>query len=77
MVSAESICCRTAPFPPAGTDEARAWLFHGPFSSSCAVRMLLKSGYRYVYISRKFAIKNGFIPRDAAPGHYGYSGLVK
>ncbi|KAI0807723.1 hypothetical protein C8Q74DRAFT_1228907 [Fomes fomentarius] len=40
------------------------------------VRMLLKSGYRHVYISRKFAIRNGFIPRDAAPGHYGYSGLV-
>ncbi|TBU35691.1 hypothetical protein BD311DRAFT_680177 [Dichomitus squalens] len=40
------------------------------------VRMLLKSGYRYVYISRKFAIKHEFIPRDAAPGHYGYNGLV-
>ncbi|RDX56496.1 hypothetical protein OH76DRAFT_392061 [Lentinus brumalis] len=40
------------------------------------VRMLLKSGYRNVYISRKFAIKNGFIPRDAAPGYYGYGGLV-
>ncbi|KAH9945863.1 uncharacterized protein BXZ73DRAFT_36856 [Epithele typhae] len=40
------------------------------------VRMLLKSGYRHVYISRKFAIKHGFIPRDAAPGHYGYGGLV-
>lgn len=39
--------------------------------------MLLKTGYRHVYISRKFAIKNGFIPRDAAPGHYGYSGIVK
>jgi hypothetical protein len=41
------------------------------------VRMLLKTGYRYVYISRKFAMRNGFIPQDAAPGHYGYSGLVK
>ncbi|KZT09626.1 uncharacterized protein LAESUDRAFT_695311 [Laetiporus sulphureus 93-53] len=40
------------------------------------VRMLLKSGYRHVYISRKFAIKHGFIPADAAPGHYGYGGLV-
>ena len=38
--------------------------------------MLLKSGYRHVYISRKFAIKHGFIPHDAAPGHYGYGGLV-
>ncbi|KAL0946739.1 hypothetical protein HGRIS_012918 [Hohenbuehelia grisea] len=40
------------------------------------VRMLLKSGYRHVYISRKFALKHGFIPDDAAPGHYGYGGLV-
>jgi hypothetical protein len=38
--------------------------------------MLLKNGYRHVYISRKFALKHGFIPSDAAPGHYGYSGLV-
>ncbi|KIK57632.1 hypothetical protein GYMLUDRAFT_172439 [Collybiopsis luxurians FD-317 M1] len=40
------------------------------------VRMLLKAGYRHVYISRKFALDHGFIPADAAPGHYGYSGLV-
>ncbi|EEB99438.1 hypothetical protein MPER_00889 [Moniliophthora perniciosa FA553] len=40
------------------------------------VRMLLKSGYRHVYISRKFALEHGFIPADAAPGLYGYSGLV-
>jgi len=40
------------------------------------VRMLLKNGYRHVYISRKFALKHGFIPSDAAPGNYGYSGLV-
>ncbi|KAG6916608.1 hypothetical protein DXG01_006165 [Tephrocybe rancida] len=40
------------------------------------VRMLLRVGYRHVYISRKFAIKHGFIPKDAAPGHYGYGGLV-
>ncbi|KAI0691025.1 hypothetical protein BC835DRAFT_138860 [Cytidiella melzeri] len=40
------------------------------------VRMLLKNGYRHVYISRKFALRHGFIPRDAAPGHYGYGGLV-
>lgn len=38
--------------------------------------MLLKSGYRHVYISRKFAIKHGFTPPDAAPGHYGYGGLL-
>lgn len=40
------------------------------------VRMLLKAGYRHVYIARKFAIKHGFIPPDAAPGNYGYGGLV-
>jgi len=40
------------------------------------VRMLLKNGYRHVYISRKFALRHGFIPADATPGHYGYSGLV-
>ncbi|KAI0301966.1 hypothetical protein BC826DRAFT_986357 [Russula brevipes] len=40
------------------------------------VRMLLKTGYRHVYMSRKFAMRNGFIPQDAAPGQYGYSGLV-
>ncbi|PFH54133.1 hypothetical protein AMATHDRAFT_135551 [Amanita thiersii Skay4041] len=40
------------------------------------VRMLLKSGYRHVYMSRKFALKHNFIPADAAPGYYGYGGLV-
>ncbi|KAI0086184.1 hypothetical protein BDY19DRAFT_365442 [Irpex rosettiformis] len=40
------------------------------------VRMLLKNGYRHVYISRKFALRHGFIPHDATPGHYGYSGLI-
>ncbi|KAA1469564.1 hypothetical protein DENSPDRAFT_816639 [Dentipellis sp. KUC8613] len=40
------------------------------------VRMLLKTGYRFVYISRKFAMRHGFIPADAAPGYYGYGGLV-
>jgi len=40
------------------------------------VRMLLKNGYRHVYISRKFAIKHGFIPKNATLGYYGYSGLV-
>ncbi|CED82625.1 hypothetical protein [Phaffia rhodozyma] len=40
------------------------------------VRMLLKAGYRHVYISRAFAQQNGFIPNDATPGWYGYGGLV-
>lgn len=38
--------------------------------------MLLRAGYRHVYISRKFAVKHGFLPADAAPGQYGYGGLV-
>jgi len=40
------------------------------------VRMLLKKGYRHVYMSRAFAKRHTFIPKDAAPGSYGYSGLV-
>ena len=38
--------------------------------------MLLKPGYRHVYMSRKFAIKHSFLPIDAAPGNYGYGGLI-
>jgi hypothetical protein len=41
------------------------------------VRMLLKHSHSHVYISRKFAVKHGFVPRDAMPGSYGYGGLVK
>ncbi|TEB25917.1 hypothetical protein FA13DRAFT_1636768 [Coprinellus micaceus] len=40
------------------------------------VRMLLKMGHKHVYMSRKFAIKHGFIPPDSAPGNYGYGGIV-
>jgi len=40
------------------------------------VRMLLREGYRHVYISRIFAAKHAFIPKDAVPGHYGYGGIV-
>lgn len=49
------------------------WLSLTPF---CPVRMLLKQGYRHVYISRAFAKRNGFIPDDATPGFYGYTGLI-
>ena len=41
------------------------------------VRMLLKNGYRHVYMSRNFAVKHGFVPKDASLGYYGYGGLVK
>jgi len=40
------------------------------------VRMLLKNGYRHVYMSRKFAVKHGFVPKDTSLGYYGYGGLV-
>lgn len=49
---------------------------HSRINSIYTVRMLLKSGYRHVYISRKFALQHGFIPEDATPGLYGYGGLV-
>jgi len=38
--------------------------------------MLLKNGYRHVYMSRKFAVRYGFVPKDASLGYYGYGGLV-
>jgi hypothetical protein len=38
--------------------------------------MLLKEGHRHVYMSRQFALEHGFVPTDAAPGRYGYGGLV-
>ena len=38
--------------------------------------MLLKPSYRHVYMSRKFAVKHSFVPGDAAPGNYGYGGLI-
>ena len=41
------------------------------------VRMLLKNGHRHVYLSRKFAVKHGFVPKDASLGYHGYGGLVK
>ena len=41
------------------------------------VRMLLKNGHRHVYMSRKFAVRHGFVPKDASLGYYGYGGLVK
>ncbi|KAJ9101483.1 hypothetical protein QFC19_005134 [Naganishia cerealis] len=40
------------------------------------VRMLLKQGYRHVYVSRPFALKNGLIPKTSGMGTYGYAGLV-
>ncbi|GAA5921264.1 hypothetical protein JCM3775_002967 [Rhodotorula graminis] len=40
------------------------------------VRMMMKSGHRACYMSRAFAQAHNFIPRDAAPGFYGFSGIT-
>lgn len=45
----------------------------GPVSN---VPMMLKNGYRHVYVSRSFALDHGFIPRDTTPGTYGYNGIT-
>ena len=36
----------------------------------------MKSGHRACYMSRAFAQQNNFIPKDAAPGFYGFSGIT-
>lgn len=43
----------------------------------CPVEMLLKKGYRHVYISRHFAREHNLVPPDLMPGLHGYGGLVK
>ncbi|BGP54153.1 hypothetical protein JCM8202_005064 [Rhodotorula sphaerocarpa] len=40
------------------------------------VRMMMKSGHRACYMSRAFAQQHNFIPKDAAPGFYGFSGIT-
>ncbi len=40
------------------------------------VPMMLKSGYRHVYVSRSFALAHGFIPKDTTPGTYGFNGIT-
>ncbi|GAA5868567.1 hypothetical protein JCM8547_003189 [Rhodosporidiobolus lusitaniae] len=40
------------------------------------VRMMMKSGHRACYMSRAFAQQHNFIPQDAAPGFYGFSGIT-
>lgn len=41
------------------------------------VEMLLKKGYRHVYMSRNFARQYNLVPPDLMPGLHGYGGLVK
>ncbi|SCZ93545.1 BZ3500_MvSof-1268-A1-R1_Chr6-3g08729 [Microbotryum saponariae] len=40
------------------------------------VRMMMKAGHRACYMSRAFAQQHAFIPKDAAPGFYGFSGIT-
>jgi hypothetical protein len=35
-----------------------------------AVRMLLKQGYRHVYVSRPFALKHGLIPKTVSDAEW-------
>jgi hypothetical protein len=36
----------------------------------------MKEGHRHCYMAREFALQHGFIPKDAAPGFYGFSGIT-
>ncbi|WVQ85113.1 hypothetical protein IAT38_007278 [Cryptococcus sp. DSM 104549] len=69
---------------PLGVVKRRAWEeFHnnngvrtvvGKVGDTPNVRMLLKSGYRHVYVSRDFAIRAKLVPKKFALGA-GYTGL--
>jgi hypothetical protein len=39
------------------------------------VRMLLKAGYRNIYLSRAFAVRHGLLSKKHGPGMGGYTGL--
>jgi len=45
----------------------------GPINN---VRMMMKNGHRNCYMSREFAQQHNFIPKDAAPGFYGFTGIT-
>jgi len=51
-------------------------LLRGSIGPVNNVPMMLKSGYRHVYVSRSFALDHGFIPVDTTPGTYGYNGIT-
>lgn len=51
-------------------------LLRGSLGPVNNVPMMLKSGYRHVYVSRSFALDHGFIPMDTTPGTYGYNGIT-
>ncbi|CAD6568933.1 MAG: hypothetical protein TREMPRED_004882 [Tremellales sp. Tagirdzhanova-0007] len=70
---------------PLGDVHKRLWLefqshqgvrtVMGRIGNVSNVRMLMKPGYRYVYVSRNFAIKNKLVPANYAMGASGYTGL--
>ncbi|WVQ94296.1 hypothetical protein IAU59_001375 [Kwoniella sp. CBS 9459] len=70
---------------PLGLVKAREWHeFHnnngvrtvmGKVNDVPNVRMLLKSGYKGVYVSRNFAIKHNIVPKKFGMGSMGYTGL--
>lgn len=51
-------------------------LLRGSIGPVHDVPMMLKEGYRHVYLSRSFALAHGFIPKDTSPGTYGYNGIT-
>lgn len=51
-------------------------LLRGSLGPVNNVPMMLKNGYRHVYVSRSFALDHGFIPADTQPGTYGYNGIT-
>lgn len=51
-------------------------LLRGSLGPVQNVPMMLKEGYRHVYVSRSFALDHGFIPADTTPGTYGYNGIT-
>ena len=51
-------------------------LLRGSLGPVNNVPMMLKGGYRHVYVSRGFALDHGFIPADTQPGTYGYNGIT-
>ncbi|KAK4685688.1 hypothetical protein P7C73_g4457, partial [Tremellales sp. Uapishka_1] len=70
---------------PMGEVHKRAWLefqnnqgvrtVMGKVGNVDNVRMLLKAGYRHVYVSRSFAIANKLVPAKYHMGGSGYAGL--
>ncbi|WWC85487.1 uncharacterized protein L201_000351 [Kwoniella dendrophila CBS 6074] len=70
---------------PLGVTKKREWEeFHnnngvrtvmGNINGIPNIRMLLKSGYRHVYVSRDFALKHKIVPKGFGMGTFGYTGL--